>query len=244
MSTTTRRTLCSPDLVSSCRDVGLYLVRRNTGWYSSRSRKAFTAGDIALKFQATGIIIASRGGVAMEIRERIDRARESKRAQEAEASLGPVGNLFASPVVARVLVVFLQNPDAHLTLSQIKEWTGKRAKGTVQSSLQTLMASRLVRREGSGNRTVYHYAADRELGQRMFALIEASQREAAPGATSDISWLDGLMRTEPRASMLQPYGKRVEEIPSTEATERVLAAGEAVDGSERPRTRPGLRTRA
>lgn len=180
----------------------------------------------------------------MEMRERIDRPRERTRAREAEASLGPVGNLFASPAVARVLVVFLQNPDAHLTLSQIKERTGKRAKGTVQSGLQTLMASRLVRREGSGNRTFYHYAADRELGQRMFALIEASQREAAPGATSDIPWLEGLMRRAPRAPMLQPFGERVEEIPSAEATGSVLTAGEPIEGSEQPRTRPGLRTRA
>jgi hypothetical protein len=180
----------------------------------------------------------------MEMQERTEQRRDRIRAREAEASLGPVGNLFGSPAVARVLVVFLQNPDAHLTLSQIKERTGKRAKGTVQSGLRTLMASRLVRREGRGNRTFYHYAADREVGQRMFALIEASQREAAPGAASDIPWLEGLMRTTPRAPVIQPFGGRVEEIPSAEATERVLAASKPIEGSEQPRTRPGLRTRA
>jgi hypothetical protein len=180
----------------------------------------------------------------METGQRIKRPRERTRAREAEVSLGPIGNLFASPAVARVLVVFLQNPDAHLTLSQIKERAGNRAKGTVQSGLRTLMTSRLVNREGRGNRTFYHYAADREVGQRMLALIEASRREAASAAASDIPWLEGLMRTTPRAPMTQPFGVRVEEIPGAEATERVLAAGEPVEGSEHPRTRPGLRTRA
>jgi hypothetical protein len=180
----------------------------------------------------------------METREHVERSRERMRAREAEASLGPVGNLFGSPAVARVLLVFLQNPDAHMTLSQIKERTGKRAKGTVQSGLRTLMASRLVRREGHGNRTFYNYAADREVGQRMLALIEASQREAASGATSDIPWLEGLMRAAPRAPIIQPFGGREEEIPSAEATDRVLRAGEPIEGSEQPRTRPGLRARA
>src|SRR5438067_4395387 len=156
------------------------------------------------------------------------RPRERTRAREAEAALGPIGNLFGSPAVARVLVVFVQNPDAHLTLSQIKERTGKRVKGTVQSGLRTLMASRLVRREGRGNRSVYRYAGDREVGQRMLALIEASQREAVPGATSDIPWLEGLMRTTQRAPIVQPFGGRVEEYPDAEATERVLTAGEPI----------------
>jgi hypothetical protein len=180
----------------------------------------------------------------METRERIERSRERTRAREAEASLGPVGNLFASPAVARVLVVFLQNPDADLTLSQIKERAGKRPKGTVQSGLRTLMASRLVRREGQGNRTFYHYAADREVAQRMLTLIEASQREAAQGATSDIPWLEGWMRGTPGAPVVQPFGGRVEEIPSAEAAERVLTASEPMEGSQQRRTRPGLRTRA
>ncbi|MDQ2744826.1 MAG: hypothetical protein M3Z66_21380 [Chloroflexota bacterium] len=179
----------------------------------------------------------------MVTRQQIERPRERTRAREAESSLGPVGNLFGSPAVARVLVVFLQHPDAHLTLSQIKERTGNRAKGTVQSGLRTLMASQLVRREGRGNRTVYHYSVDREVGQRMLALIEASQREAALGAASDIPWLEGLMRSTPRGPLHQPFGGRVEEIPSVEATERVLTAGALNEGSEQPRTRPGLRTR-
>ena len=180
----------------------------------------------------------------MATSKRIERPTAGMRARDAESSLGPVGNLFGSPAVARVLVVFLQNPDEHLTLGQIKERAGKRAKGTVQSGLRTLLAARLVRREGRGNRTFYHYAIDREMGQHMRALIEASQRESASGATSDIAWLEGLMRTTPRAPLSQPFGGRVEEIPSAEATERVLAAGEPVESSERPRTRPGLRTHA
>lgn len=142
-----------------------------------------------------------------------------------------------------MLVVFLHNPDAHLTLSQIKERTGKKAKGTVQSGLRTLMASRLVRREGRSSRTVYRRSVDQEVGQRMLALIEASQREAALGATSDISQLAGLMRATLQVPLDQPCGGRVEEIPSAEATERVLTAA-PVEGLEPPRARPGLRTRA
>ncbi len=99
----------------------------------------------------------------MEPRQQIERPRERTRVREAEVSLGPVGNLLGSPAVAQVLVVFLQNPDAHLTLSQIKERTGKKAKGTVQSGLRTLMASRLVRREGRSSRTVYRAVSIKRL---------------------------------------------------------------------------------
>lgn len=180
----------------------------------------------------------------MDIKDRIQRPREGARAREAEASVGPVGNLFGSPVVARVLVVFLQNPDANLTLSQIKEQAGRRAKGTVQSGLRTLMASSLVYRKGHGNRTMYHYATDREVGRHMLALIEASQREATRSATSDIPWLEPLMRTTPRTPLEHPFGRRTEQVPSTEATEHVLAASEPQADSDGPRTRPGLRTRA
>ena len=77
----------------------------------------------------------------------------------------------------------------------------------------------------------------------MLALIEASQREAAIGAKSDISQLAGLMRATLQVPLVQPLVGRVEEIPSAEATERVLTAA-PVEGLEPPRARPGLRTRA
>jgi hypothetical protein len=179
----------------------------------------------------------------MESEGQIERSRQRTRAREAEAALGPVGNLFASPAVARVLTVFLRNPDTRLTLSQIKDQAGRRAKVTVQSGLRTLIASGLVYSEGRGNRTLYRYAADHELGRRMLRLIEASQREATIEARNDIPWLEQLMRETPPTPPTRPFGSRTEEIPDSDATERVLAAGEPVEESERGRTRPGLRTR-
>jgi hypothetical protein len=180
----------------------------------------------------------------MQVKERVVRPRERVRASEAEAWVGPVGHLFASPAVARVLVTFLENPEESLTLGQIKERADKAAKGTVQSGLRTLMASRLVHREGHGNRTVYRYAFDQEVGRRMLDLIEASRRGMTTGAIRDIPWLEDLMRTTPRAPMIQPFGGREEDIPTTEATERILSAAESVNKREQSRTRPGLRTRA
>jgi hypothetical protein len=179
----------------------------------------------------------------MAMKDRIRRPRDTVRARQAESSVGPVGNLFASPAVARVLVAFLQDPGARLTLGQVRERSDKRAKGTVQAGLRTLMAAHLVYREGRGNRTVYRYASDRELGRRMLDLIAASRREVAPAGNSDIPWLEGLMRSAPGTGIDRPYGEREEEFPSVEVTESVLAAGGPVEAAQEARTRPGLRTR-
>jgi hypothetical protein len=176
--------------------------------------------------------------------ERRPQPRKRTRAGEAAMSLGPVGRLFGSSAVARLRVVFLQQPGTRLTLGQIRERTGQGAKGTVQAGIRTLMASGLVRREGSGNRTVYWYDADGELGQRMLELIQASHREETSSPKSVIPWLEGAARQTQQRPAMVPFGRRTDDAPSSESTQHVLATGELVENAARPRSRPGLRTRA
>jgi hypothetical protein len=74
-------------------------------------------------------------------------------------------------------------------------------------------------------------------------MIAASQLDTVPAIT-DIPWLERLMRETPRSPTANPFGRRVEEIPSEGATEHILASSELTARPEQHRTRPGLRTRA
>ena len=168
-------------------------------------------------------------------------AVKRNRAESASAALGPLGHLFASPATARVLELLANQPDARFSLGTIQTKTGG-AKGTVQAALRALVLAQLVHREGRGARTTYRYAMDRELARQMRLVVQVSRGRATP-SSSPLPWLDRLVREMPRVPIPNPYGSRVDEPPSEAAAEGVLAAADPIEGSDQPRSRPGLVTR-
>jgi DNA-binding transcriptional ArsR family regulator len=163
------------------------------------------------------------------------------RARIASGALGPVGHLFGSPHTARVLDLLTTQPHGRFTLGDIVAYAGG-AKGTVQSSLRCLERANLVRREGRGSRTAYRYAGEHEIAQRMLGVVEASRRAVGPPAKSAIPWLERFLRDTPRDPVQNPFGGRVERLPSEEGTAQILSVAEPAEEARRP-GRPGLVTR-
>lgn len=113
-------------------------------------------------------------------------ARRDSRAESAAATLGPIGYLVGSPAAARVLSLFVAEPDRRFTLGELRT-RAHAAKGTIQACLRTLERAELVGREGRGAATAYRYAVDRELARQMLGLVAASRRAAAPAAAESFA---------------------------------------------------------
>ncbi len=166
-------------------------------------------------------------------------ARTGLRGRTASASIGPLGFVFKSAFVARVLNVFCQTPNKRYGLKELMVNTGG-SKGTIQEVLRTLEMAQIVHREGTGPRTAYGFDTGSELGRAVLAAVEAS-RKSVEEPQSAIPWLSRFTSQERRPIKL--HAGRTEPEVSQEAAERVLLASEPIEGYGQKRTRPGLQTR-